>query len=222
MKQNACNLSEISASGQKVLRLLQYETNLRFLAPKANTESRVDLVNRLPGPEKFVPDLGSHTELHAVLDSPAMSLLRVIRRTLRLLVTNTRPNKIMLSASLTQVSVVLLMLVLLSAPRVQGFGVCRSSFRCLNGGRERYGQSIFGPCRCMCPYGYTGPRCQYREVTRKRSSSLNVLNDFLQARLRAERRQQEEAITSYDYNDLQPMQRRRRSRRRSHPRFFRR
>ncbi|XP_076449475.1 uncharacterized protein LOC143285908 [Babylonia areolata] len=92
--------------------------------------------------------------------------------------------------TLTQLLVVVVVLSLALPVQVAAFGTCRSSFRCLNGGEERYGQSIFGPCRCRCRPGYTGPRCQYREVTRKRSSSLNILNDFLQARLRAQRDQQ--------------------------------
>ncbi|KAL8609112.1 hypothetical protein ACOMHN_046718 [Nucella lapillus] len=130
----------------------------------------------------------------------------------------------------TQVLTVVLVLSLFLPSHVQAFGTCRSSFRCLNGGEERYGQSIFGPCRCRCRQGYTGPRCQYREVTRKRSSSLSILNDFLQARLRAEQQrqqqqqqqllQQEEAFISSDHDDA--LERRKRSGRNLLPLLFRR
>ncbi|XP_076470036.1 uncharacterized protein LOC143300321 [Babylonia areolata] len=89
--------------------------------------------------------------------------------------------------------VLLLAWVLLCPPpRAQAFGVCRSSFRCFNGGVERYGTSIFSPCRCQCQAGYTGPRCQYQEALGKRSASLNSITSLLQDRLRQQRRQQEE------------------------------
>ena len=122
--------------------------------------------------------------------------------------------------SLRQLAVVIVVLTLLTPPSVvQGFGTCRTSFRCLNGGVERYGTSIFSPCRCRCSRRFTGPRCQYRLAPPKRSSSLNVLNDFLQARLRAERQQLQqeeeegqEAFVSSDRDNygVPPLQRQRR------------
>ena len=69
-----------------------------------------------------------------------------------------------------------------------GFSICRNTFRCYNSGVERYGQSIFGPCRCVCPSGFTGARCQYLEVFSKRSSSLEDLNNYLLAKLLAQKR----------------------------------
>jgi hypothetical protein len=99
------------------------------------------------------------------------------------------------SCLLTQALSVLLTLNLLvpdmSHVQVQGFGTCRNNFRCFNGGIERYGQSLIGPCRCICPDRFSGPRCQYKLEDKKRSmsTSLTDLADFIQQRLQAEQQQ---------------------------------
>ncbi|KAL8608342.1 hypothetical protein ACOMHN_042209 [Nucella lapillus] len=113
------------------------------------------------------------------------------------------PNTMFRLSSPQKLLVALLAMLLLCPPGVvQGFGVCRSSFRCFNGGVERYGTSIFSPCRCQCPSGYTGPRCQYREAYGKRSTSLTAITQFLQASLQQEGRQEEERdVFTDNHND---------------------
>ncbi|KAI0210784.1 hypothetical protein LSAT2_004424 [Lamellibrachia satsuma] len=70
-------------------------------------------------------------------------------------------------------------------PTAIGANVCAG---CENGGRLLLPGNIFGLCRCVCPGGFVGARCQLQEA-RKRSRSDGLLTDVLRvsAMLRSDR-----------------------------------
>lgn len=142
--------------------------------------------------------------------------------TIRTLTVCCSPTSVSCGAGRTAL-VALLLLMLLSMPGTDAYARCRYTFRCANGGVERYGQDIFMTCRCICPAGYTGPRCQYRHVNPKRSS-FNVLADFLHNSL-SQQQQQRRTTPETETAEVgidEPLEEEERtmSGERRHPRFF--
>lgn len=83
--------------------------------------------------------------------------------------------KVFYSQQLTFLAYLLtvLLLVLHAKP---AHGSCE---RCLNGGKLLLPNNIFGVCRCVCPDGFQGPKCQFS--TRKRSDMpaiRTLYNDY--------------------------------------------